>query len=181
MKKLSEKEYWTVHVHLQLLENIGLRSLLRAYLKRTRRTLLKRNLPKHLSLEVVKSDHQLNVEVAGVKGTTTTDVVKADLPLLSGTPVLERAKIVINFDTDEAMIFGKKLTLEKLSIGHYVLPLQPNYQKIEPDVQLRTYEVNSKVGKERLCAEKKRHVQMAHPAQVKLQPLIKMQESGWLP
>ena len=34
--------------------------------------------------------------------------------------MLKRAKIVINFDTDEAIIFGKKLTLEKLLIGHYV-------------------------------------------------------------
>ena len=67
----------------------------------------------------------LPVEVAGVKGTITTDVVKADLPLLLWMPVLKRAKIVINFDIDEAMIFGKKLTLEKLSIGHYVLPLRP--------------------------------------------------------
>ena len=44
----------------------------------------------------------------------TTDVVKADLPLLLEMPVLRRAKIVINFDTDEAVISGKKLTLEKL-------------------------------------------------------------------
>ena len=36
--------------------------------------------------------------------------------------MLKRAKIVINFDTDEAVTFGKKLTLEKLSVGHYVLP-----------------------------------------------------------
>ena len=78
---------------------------------------------------------------ACVKGTTTTDVVKADLPLLSGMPVLKRAKIVINFDTDEAVIFGKKLTLEKLSIGHYVLPLRPNYQKAESDVCLKTFEL----------------------------------------
>ena len=52
---------WTVHVYLQLLVKTGFRSLLRAYLKKTRRTLLKRNLPKHLNLEVVKSDHLLNV------------------------------------------------------------------------------------------------------------------------
>ena len=50
----------------------------------------------------------LRVEVAGVKGTITTDAVKADLLLLLGMPVLKRAKIVINFDTDEAIIFGKK-------------------------------------------------------------------------
>ena len=40
----------------------------------------------------------LPVEEAGVKGTMTTDAVKADLPLLLGMPVLKRAKIVINFD-----------------------------------------------------------------------------------
>ena len=55
------KEFWTVNVHPQLLVKTGLRSLLRAYLKKTRRTLLKRNLPKHLNLVVVKSDHLLNV------------------------------------------------------------------------------------------------------------------------
>ena len=95
--------------------------------------------------------------------------------------MLKRAKIVINFDTDEAIVFGKKLTLGKLSIGHYVLPLRPNYQKVEPDVCLRTYEINSKLEKERLRALEKLHEQMAHPAQVKLEALIKMQESGWLP
>ena len=115
----------------------------------------------------------LLVEVAGVKGTITTDIGKADLPLLLGMPVLKRAKIVINFDTAEAMIFGKKLTLQKLSTGHYVVPLRPNYQKVEPDVCLRTYEINSKVEKERLCALKKLHEQMAHAAQVKLEALIK--------
>ena len=86
--------------------------------------------------------------------------------------MLKRAKIVINFDTDEAMIFGKKLTLEKLSIGHYVLPLRPNYQKVEPDVCLRIYEINSKVEKEKLCALNKFHEQMAHPAQVKFEASI---------
>ena len=40
----------------------------------------------------------LPVEVAGVKGTITTDMVKANLPLLLGMPVLKTAKIVINFD-----------------------------------------------------------------------------------
>ena len=50
------------------------------------------------------------------------------------------------------MIFGKKLTFEKLLIGHYVLPLRPNYQKVELDVCLRADEINSKVEKERLCA-----------------------------
>ena len=88
-------------------------------------------------------------------------------------PVLKRAKIVINFDTDQAVIFGKKLTLEKLSIGHYILSLRPNYQKVESDVSLRAYEINSKLEKERLCALKKLHEQMAHPAQVKLEALIK--------
>ena len=88
--------------------------------------------------------------------------------------MLKRTKIVINFDTDEAVIFGKKLTLEKLSIGHYVLPLiRPNYQKIESDVCLRTYEINSKLQKERLCALKKLHEQMVHPGQVQLEALIK--------
>ena len=71
----------------------------------------------------------LPVEVAGVKGTITTDVVKVDLPLLLGMPLLKSAKIVINFDTDEAVIFGKKLSLEKLSIGHYVLPLDQIIRK----------------------------------------------------
>ena len=52
--------------------------------------------------------------------------------------MLKRAKIVINFYTDEAVTFGKKLTLEKLSSGHYVLPHRPSYQKVESDVCLST-------------------------------------------
>ena len=38
---------------------------------------------------------------------------------------------------------------------------------------LRTYEINSKVEKERLYTLKKLHEKMAHPAQVKLETLIK--------
>ena len=58
----------------------------------------------------------LPAEDAGVKGTITTDVVKADLPLLSGIPVQNRAKFVIDFDIDEADIFGKKLTRESFQL-----------------------------------------------------------------
>ena len=58
----------------------------------------------------------LPVEVAGVKGIITTDVVKADLPLLLGKPVLKRAKIVINFDTDEAMILERCLLLKSFRL-----------------------------------------------------------------
>ena len=87
--------------------------------------------------------------------------------------MLRRAKIVINFDTGEAVTFGKTLTLGKLSIGNYVLPLRPNYQKVESDVCLKTYQINSKLEKERLCALKKLHEQTAHPPQVKLEALIK--------
>ena len=43
--------------------------------------------------------------------------------------MLKRAKIAINFDTDEAIIPDKKLTLEKCLIIQYVLPLIPNYQE----------------------------------------------------
>ena len=53
---------------------------------------------------------------AGVKGTITTDVVKADLPSLLGMPVLKRAKIVINFDTDEAVIFERSLLLKSFQL-----------------------------------------------------------------
>ena len=74
---------------------------------------------------------------------------------------------------DEAVIFGKKLTLEKLSVRYYVLPRRPNYQKVESDVCLRTYGINFKLEKERLCTLKNLHEQMVHPAQVKLEALIK--------
>ena len=65
------------------------------------------------------------------------------------------------------------LVLSKRSIGHYFLPLRPNYKKVESDVCLRTYGINSKLEKERLCALKKLHEQMAHPAQFKLEALIR--------
>ena len=53
------------------------------------------------------------------------------------------------------------------------MPLRPNYRKVESDVCLRTYEINSKLEKERMCALKKVHEQMRHPAQVKLEGLTK--------
>ena len=53
------------------------------------------------------------------------------------------------------------------------MPLRPNYRKVESDVCLRTYEINSKLEKERMYALKKVHEQMTHPAQVKLEGLTK--------
>ena len=53
------------------------------------------------------------------------------------------------------------------------MSLRPNYQKVETDVCFRTYEINSKIEKESLRALKNLHEQMAHPAQVKLEALIK--------
>ena len=47
VKKLRENEYWNVHVHLELLVKTGLKSLLRAYQRKTRRILLKKNLTKY--------------------------------------------------------------------------------------------------------------------------------------
>ena len=48
-------------VHPQLLVKTKLTNLLRAYLMKIRRTLLKRNLTNYSILEVVKSDRLLNV------------------------------------------------------------------------------------------------------------------------
>ena len=114
----------------------------------------------------------LPVIIAGVKGTIKTDVIKADLPLLIGMPVLEKAKIKIDFGTHEAIIFGKKILLEKLPIGHYVLPLSPAYQK-KVDICLMTRIIDSADEKERYNGLKHLHEQMGHPQKENLERLIK--------
>ena len=53
-----------------------------------------------------------------------TDVVEYDLPLLLSKASMKRAKMIINCETDQVMVDGKRsiIDLKTSSSGHYLLP-----------------------------------------------------------
>ena len=71
----------------------------------------------------------LPVNIAGHDLLISTDVVHADIPLLISLTSVKRAQMIINFQTDEAVIFGRSIKLQKTSTGHYSLPLKAGTHK----------------------------------------------------
>ena len=66
------------------------------------------------------------VEIAGIKGTVTCDVLERSLPLLLSKAALKRAKCRLDVKNDTATVFGRTFKLAVTSSGHYLLPLVSN-------------------------------------------------------
>ena len=67
-----------------------------------------------------------SVEIAGIKGTVTCDVLERSLPLLLSKAALKRAKCRLDVENDTATVFGRTVELAVTSSGHYLLPLVSN-------------------------------------------------------
>ena len=117
----------------------------------------------------------LPVCLAGKEVTIATDVVDADIPLLISVESMKRAQIVVNFHTDEAIIMGRKVKLQKTSSGHLSLPLKVTDSRNrsgEIVLDEEVYEVmdaeecmisiESADTQERMKALRKLHMQMGH-------------------
>lgn len=61
--------------------------------------------------------------VGGTKVHLATDVVECQIPLLLSKMSMKKARMIINFGTDQVDINGKKLKLLNAESGHYLLPL----------------------------------------------------------
>ena len=61
--------------------------------------------------------------VGGVCGTLVTDVVQCSIPLLLSKCSMKKARMMVNFETDEVTVCGKVVKLRSSSSGHYLLPI----------------------------------------------------------
>ena len=61
--------------------------------------------------------------IAGMRSEIKTDVVPCEIPLLMSKAAMKRAKMLINFENDSAVICGRKVKLISTASGHYCLPL----------------------------------------------------------
>ena len=52
-----------------------------------------------------------------------TDVIDADIPMLLSKEALKKAKAILDFNNDTAIMFGVKITLIETDSGHYAIPL----------------------------------------------------------
>ena len=61
--------------------------------------------------------------IGGMRAGIATDVVECNIPLLLSGRSMKKAKMLINFDTDQATIQGRIIDLHTSESGHYLLPI----------------------------------------------------------
>jgi hypothetical protein len=70
-----------------------------------------------------KASYSLPVVLAGKPVTLVTDVVDSDIPLLLSKNAMKRAKVKLNLVDGTADIFGKQVSLNTTSLGHFCVPI----------------------------------------------------------
>ena len=65
----------------------------------------------------------LPIWATGEKGTLSTEVVSANIPLLLSVNVMEKAGMFIDFKRAQIITNGVRIKLKKTSSGHYAIPL----------------------------------------------------------
>ena len=70
-----------------------------------------------------KREMKIPVWMGGVLFSLTTDVVDSDIPLLLSINVMEKAKMILNFEAEELKVHGKYVRVSKMKVGHYEIPL----------------------------------------------------------
>ena len=68
--------------------------------------------------------YEIPVVLAGVNINLRTDVVNSDIPLLLSKSAIKSGGIVLDMNTDSAIIFGRPVPLNVTSSGHYCVPLK---------------------------------------------------------
>ena len=60
-----------------------------------------------------------------------TDVVKSEIPLLLSKESMKKAGTKIDFVKDKIIIFGKEISLQFTSSGHYSIPLHDYHKDLK--------------------------------------------------
>ena len=61
--------------------------------------------------------------IGGLRGSIKTEVVDCNIPLLLSKSSMKKAKMVVNFGSDQVAACGRHINLKTSSSGHYLLPL----------------------------------------------------------
>ena len=59
----------------------------------------------------------------GKRGLLTVDIVECKIPLLMSRKAMSRAKMMIDFGNDSALVQGRRIKLKVTRSGHYAIPI----------------------------------------------------------
>eukprot|EP00111_Clytia_hemisphaerica_P023690 TCONS_00069812-protein len=108
-------------------------------------------------------------EITIVTDVVVTDVVDSDIPLLLSIKAMKKAGIILDLVNDSAEIFGKVVSLNHTSSGHYCVSIAKEF-----DVsQVFAVKIAELEDSDRYKVLLKLHRQFAHPSMVKLISLLK--------
>ena len=79
---------------------------------------------------------KIPLNIAGKDVMLETDLGKVELPCLISRAALKRAQCTLLLETDEAIIYGKKVNLDLTNSGHYALPIRGQDQSEEVFVNI---------------------------------------------
>jgi hypothetical protein len=97
------------------------------------------------------------------------DVVDCNIPLLLSKASMKKAGMVIDLNTDTAVVFSRQVKLDITSVGHYTLPIYRPICKARVEEIL----VSSVNHDDKYAVALKLHRQFAHPASDKIKKLLK--------
>ena len=113
--------------------------------------------------------YEIPAYLAGKEITIITDVVDSDIPLLLSIKAMKKAGIILDLVNDSAEIFGKVVSLNHTSSGHYCVSIAKEF-----DVsQVFAVKIAELEDSDRYKVLLKLHRQFAHPSMVKLISLLK--------
>ena len=106
-------------------------------------------------------------KMAGKNVRIRTDVVNADIPLLLSKEAMKKAEVKLDLVSDTAEIFGKEISLDSTTSGHYCIPLQDMSSSLEECManQVEAQDVPKLMNKI--------HKQFGHPTLLKMKALLK--------
>ena len=113
--------------------------------------------------------YEIPAYLAGKEITIRTDVVDSDIPLLLSIKSMKKAGIILDLVNDSAEIFGKVVSLNHTSSGHYCVSIAKEFD-VSRVFAVKIAELEES---ERYKVLLKLHRQFAHPSMVKLISLLK--------
>ena len=114
---------------------------------------------------------QLPCMLAGRDVMIEADVVDSDIPLLLSLKAMKGAQVKLDLENDEAEIFGKKVSLNYTTSGHYCIPVD---RAVETKVEeICKVELEGLDKQQRRKVIEKLHRQFVHPAKERLIALLK--------
>ena len=122
--------------------------------------------------EIMKSkgEYCLPAVIAGKDVMIRTDVVGSDIPLLLSRSAMKTAGVKMDMENETANIFGKDVSLNLTTSGHYCIPIDRMEEiPVEEVFSVKLEEMDSKNRYKTLV---KLHRQFAHPPLKKLKSLL---------